>query len=288
MTLPRFEYQSPGSLEEAVNLLREYGDDAMLIAGGLNTVLLLRERLIKPGIVIDLASISNLREIKVDKVLTIGAMSTYTQITNSEIVHSEAPLVSEACGHVGSPAIRNMGTLGGNVCQGDSASDSAPALLAMDAEAVLYGPDGERTISLNDFFYGVFTTALEENEILTKLRIPKPKPGTIVRYKKFTCRSEEAYSTVTVALNLLLDKKGKCKDIRIGLGSVAPVPMRATDAENLLKNQILTNELIAEAAANAAAATDPPSDGQASSEYRRKMTEVWVRRLLEDTGALHS
>jgi carbon-monoxide dehydrogenase medium subunit len=282
MSLPAFEYRAPRTIEEVVALRQEFGDDALLMSGGLLVVILLRERLARPKVVISLSEVPELQGIDANGSLRIGATVPYREIVGSQTVRRFVPLLSEACGRVGSPAIRNMGTLGGNVCYGDGASDSAPALLALDAEAVVRGPRGERRIALNDFFFGVFSTAMDDDEFLTEINIPRPAAGTRTRYNKFTSASAEAYSTVTVAMSLILDAAGHCGDARIGLGSVAPIPMRATAAEDLLRGQKLTPELIAKAADAAAAATDPSSNGQGSAEYRREMTGVWVRRLLED------
>ena len=283
MSLPSFEYKTPGTVEEAVALLAEYGDDALVVAGGLTVVILLRERLARPRALISLSEIPELDAITINGNASIGATVTHTQVTRSADLAGFAPLIGEACGRVGSPGIRNMGTLGGSVSHGDAASDTAPALLALGAEAVVAGPDDLRTVPLIDFFIGVFETALEEGEILTTLRIPPASQGTRTRFKKYTCTSVEAFAAVTVATAVDLDTDENCIKARIGLGSVAPKPMRAIAAEDLLCGQKLTAELIAEAADVAAGETDPSSDGQGTSDYRRDMTRVWVRRLLEDT-----
>jgi carbon-monoxide dehydrogenase medium subunit len=282
MTLPAFEYRAPATIEEAVNLRNEFGDDALLMSGGLMVVILLRERLARPRVVLSLSEVPELRGIEANGGLRIGATVPYRDIVGSETVRDFAPLLSEACGRVGSPAIRNMGTLGGNVCYSDGASDSAPALLALDAEAVVSGPGGERRIPLNAFFYSIFATAMNDDELLTGIIIPRPAAGARTRYVKFTSASAEAYSTVTVATSLVFDDTGRCSDARIGLGSVAPIPIRAAAAEDLLRGESLNAELIAEVAESAMAATDPSSSPQGSAEYRREMTGVWVRRLLED------
>lgn len=282
MTLPAFEYRAPSTTEEVVALRQEFGDDVLVMNGGLMVVILLRERLTRPRIVLSLSEVPELRGIESNGGLRIGATVSYSDIVGSETVRDLVPLLSEACGRVGSPAIRNMGTLGGNVCYGDGASDSAPALLVLDAEAVVRGPSGERRIPLSKFFYSIFATAMGEDEILTEISIPRPPDGARMRYTKFTSASAEAYSTVTVAASLVFDEAGRCSDARIGLGSVAPIPMRATAAEDLLRGQTLTSELAAEAAEAAMAATDPSSSPQGSAAYRREMTGVWVRRLLED------
>ena len=283
MSLPNFDYRAPKSIEQAVALRQEFGDDALVMAGGLTVVILLRERLVQPRVLISLSEIPILRRIDLGKqVLRIGAAVTHSEVARSEHVRSVAPLLSEACGRVGSPAIRNMGTLGGTISHGDGASDPAPALLALGAEANVAGPAGERRIPLKDFFHGVFWTELNENEILTELHVPIPAAGTKTRFMKYTSTSEEAFATVTVAISILRGKTGICTDVRIGLGSVAPIPIRAIRAENLLRGKSATRELIAEAAALAASDADPPSDAQASGNYRRAMTAVWVRRVLEE------
>lgn len=283
MSLPDFEYRAPKSIDKAVALRQEFGDDALVMAGGLTVMILLRERLVQPRVIISLSEIPVLHRIDLsEQMLRIGAAVTHSEIAKSSQVRSVAPLLSEACGRVGSPAIRNMGTLGGNISHGDGASDPAPALLALDAEAVVTGPGGERRIPLKEFFHGVFSTELGENELLTEICVPVPAAGTETRFVKYTSTSEEAFATVTVAISLMRNKAGKCTDVRIGLGSVSPIPMRAVEAENILRGRTATKELIAEAAMAAASEADPPSDAQASEKYRRAMTAVWVRRVLEE------
>lgn len=283
MSLPDFDYRAPTSVDQAVALRQEFGDDALMMAGGLTVVILLRERLVEPRVIISLSEIPELRRIdRSGRTLHIGAAMTHSEIVRSEQVRGSAPLLSEACGRVGSPAIRNMGTLGGNISHGDGASDPAPALLALDAQARIAGPEGERLIPLKDFYHDLFVTDLGEEEVLTEFQIPVPRARRETRFMKYTSTSEEAFATVTVAVSMRRDWMGKCADVRIGLGSVAPTPIRAVKAEGVLDGKRPTKELIAEAAAAAASEADPPTDAQASSEYRRAMTEVWVRRVLED------
>lgn len=282
MTLPRFEYQAPRTGEEVVALLREHGEEALLMGGGLTVLLLLRERLMRPSLLIGLSEIPELAQVIINGHIQIGAMVTHARIERSADLRKLVPLLCEACGRVGSPAIRNMGTLGGNVSQADGASDPSPALLALDAEAIVMGPEGKRVVALKDFFRGLMTTAMAPDEVLTALRIPIPEDGARSRFVKYTCSSEEAFAAVTVAINAKLGADGTCLDARIGLGSVAPTPIRATAAEDLLRGQRLSSDVINEAANAAAEATDPSSDGQGSADYRRAVTAVWMRRLLDD------
>lgn len=285
MSLPRFDYRAPTTVEEAVGLRREFGDDALVMAGGLTVMILLRERMVRPRVIVSLSEIASLRRIEKGGGLRIGSMVTHSEIKRSPEVMHGAPLLGEACGYVGSPAIRNMGTLGGNISHADSASDPAPALLALGAEAVIAGSTGERSVPLDKFFRGTLTTAVEDDELLMALFVPQAAAGTCTRFKKYTATSAEAFATVTVAISVVRDRAMVCTDARIGLGSVAPTPLRATAAENLLRGHKLTRESIAEAAASAAAGTDPSSSGHGSADYRREMTEVWVRRLLEEIAA---
>lgn len=282
MSLPRFAYRAPETVEEAIALRREHGDGALVLAGGLAAVILMRERLVAPAVVVSLSEVPALRGIEVDDALRIGAMATHRVVCESEAVSTVAPLLRDACQRIGSPAIRAMGTLGGSVCHGDAASDAAAALLALDAEAVVTGSSGDRRVPLDEFFLGPLTTALQGDELLTAIHVPYPAPGTKTKFVKFTATSAEAFSTVTVAISIAFDRAGACSDARIGLGSVGPTPLRATDAEALLRGQVLSPELIAEAAATAEACTEPSSGSQGSAEYRREMTRVWVRRMLAD------
>lgn len=282
MTLPAFEYTAPATIEEAIALRREHGDDAVLMAGGLILVILMRERLTRPQIVVSLSGIQQLRGITANRMLRLGAMITHTEVAASKAVKGFAPLLGEACSHIGSPAIRNSATLGGSMSHGDPASDAAPALLALDAVAVIVGPNGERRVPFDQFFFGVFDTAVAEDEILAAIEVPQATSDTRTRFFKFNNTSAESYSTVTTAISLSRDRSGRISEARIGLGSVAPIPIRARAAEDMLRGQVPSAELISEAAAAARAETDPASSAQASADYRRDMTGIWVRRLLEE------
>jgi carbon-monoxide dehydrogenase medium subunit len=285
MSLPRFEYRAPVTIDEAVALRRQLGQDALVMAGGIAVMILLRERLVRPAVIISLSEIPALRSIDVNGGLRLGATATHSAVACSEAVRRIAPLLAEACAHVGSPAIRNMGTLGGSVCHGDSASDPAPALLALDAFAILARPGGERRVPLNDFFLGPLTTAVQEDELLTGIYVPEPQSETRTRFIKYIATSAEAFSTVTVAISIRKGKAGSCEDVRIGLGSVGSTPLRARAAEDALRGRRLSPDAIVDAATAAMGATDPPSGCQGSADYRRAMTGVWTRRLLEDLAA---
>ena len=285
MTLPAFEYREPETLEEAIELLREGGDEARVIGGGTALVVMLRARLVRPRLLVGLGGISGLGDIQVDGPvdggLRIGALATHREIERSREVRRVAPLLGEACGRVGSPTIRNMGTLGGNLAYGEAASDPAPALLALDARVTVSGPAGERTVPLAGFFHDFYETALGPAEILTAVHVPSSPAPARSTFVKYTCLSEEERAVVSVAAVVVSGPDGTWTEARIGLGGVAPTPIRARGAEAVLGDGRPTDGRLREAAAAAAADVDPLDDRQGSAEYRRAMTEVWVRRVLE-------
>jgi carbon-monoxide dehydrogenase medium subunit len=281
MTLPAFEYREPETLEEAVAILREEGDDARVIGGGTALVVMLRARLLRPRVLVGLGRIPGLDELRVNGDVRIGALVTHRQLERSPEVRQVVPLLAEACGRVGSPTIRNMGTLGGNLAYGEAASDPAPALLALDARVTVAGPVGPRTVPLDGFFRGLYETALGPGEILTTVHVARPASRARAAFTKYTCLSEEERAAVSVAVLAVPDDGGIWSDVRIGLGGVGPMPFRAHSAEATLRGRAPTADLVREAADVAAAMTDPLEDRQGSAEYRRAMTRVWVRRTLE-------
>lgn len=282
MTLPAFAYREPESLEEVVALLREGGDDARVIGGGTALVVLLRARLVRPRLLISLGRIPGLARIDVDGEIRIGAMTTHRQIERSEAIRRLAPLLAAACGRVGSPSIRTMGTIGGNLAYGEAASDPAPALLALDARVSVRGPAGERTVPLEGFFRGLYETELGDAEVVAGIRVARPPANARTTFVKYTCLSEEERAVVSVAALVVPGPDGTWTDLRIGLGGVAPTPLRARAAEAVLRWRMPTAAGIREVAEVAAAGTDPLADRQGSADYRRAMTRVWVARALRE------
>ncbi len=282
MALPQFEYLEPETLAEALEALRTHGEDARIIAGGTTLVLLLRYRLIRPAVLVSLAGIPELHGIRHNGELRIGALTTHREIERSPVVAQSTALLGQAASRVGSPAIRNMGTIGGNLAYGEAASDPAPALLALDARVTLTGPEGERTVPLDRFFRDFYETDLRPGEVLTSVQVPRLPPTTRSTYIKYACLSEEDRALVSVAALVVPGPGGTCADVRIGLGGVARTPLRAKEAEAVLRGQMPTAAKIAEAADVAVAATDPMDDRQGSAEYRRDMTRVWVARALRE------
>jgi carbon-monoxide dehydrogenase medium subunit len=275
-----FEYRRAGSLAEAIDLLQ--ADDAHLLAGGTSFVLLWRQGLLQPARVVDIRRLPGLAGLRrtPEGGLEIGATTTHRQLEVLPDVHAYCPALSETFGHVATIRIRNQGTVGGNLAHADPAQDPPPMLLALGASVVAQGPGGERVIPLDEFFVDYFETALARDEVLTAIRCPPLGEGARATYVKFLPRTQDDYATVAVGATLRLDADGRCQDVRIGLGSLASVPLRARTVEAALRGQRLTPEVIAEASALVRDEVDPLEDVRGSVRYKREMARVWVGRAL--------
>jgi carbon-monoxide dehydrogenase medium subunit len=276
-----FELTHAESLDHALELRQQHGDDAHLIAGGTSLMVLMNLGLLEPSHMISLRRIQELHGIRraPDGGLTIGALTTHRQIETSADVNALCPALTETFGHVATIRIRNQGTLGGNLAHADPAQDPPPMLIALDAEVVLASRQGQRSVPLQDFFVGYLTSVLRPDEILTKIRIPALKSGMRATYVKFLPRTQDDYATVSVAATLA-SSNGRCDDVRVALGSVAPVPLRATNVEDALRGQEMTDERIGQAAERVLEIVDPPDDARGSADYKRRMARVWVERAL--------
>ena len=278
----KFDYPEPNSLEETFALLEKYGEDARVIAGGTSLVIMMRQRLLTPKIVISLARIPNLDGISYDEKegLRIGAGARHRDIELSPIVREHYPLLHETFRKVAQPRIRNMGTIGGNLAGGDPLTDPGASLIALDAEVTIASSKGERTVRLDEFFIDYYQTALEPGELLTEIHVPSPKrPGW--SHIKFTPRSVEDFATVGVAVTLGTQGT-KCEDIRLGLNSVASTIVRAKQAEQSLRGREITDTTLRELGEIASTEVDPMDDNRGSAEYKREMVKVLVRRATEE------
>jgi carbon-monoxide dehydrogenase medium subunit len=282
MRLAPFELAEPASLGEALGVLARHDGESRLIAGGTALVPMLRLGLARPDRLVSLHRIPGITEIQSDSgALAIGAMATHAAVRRDQAVRAGWPLLAEGAGRVASPAIRASGTLGGNLCYAESASDVAPALLCLDAEVTVAGAGGARTVAVGDFFRGFYETALDPGEILTRVRVPAPPPAARSGYVKFCPRSAEDRALVGIAALLVLAGDGRrCEDVRLALAGAAPTPFRARGAEAVLRGEALTDAAIRAASDVAAAEADPLSDLMGSADYRRDMVRVWVRRVL--------
>jgi carbon-monoxide dehydrogenase medium subunit len=273
--------EQPESLEEAIAAV-ERAEDARVIAGGTALIPMLRLGLVRPERLIDLHRVAGLDSMRPDgDSLEVGAMATIARIDRASLVRDGWPLLAEAAGRVATPGIRSSATIGGSLAYAEAASDVAPALLCLDAEVRVAGPTGTRALPLSRFLTGFYETALEPGEIVTGIRVRRPPAGAVHGYERFCPRSAEDKPLVGVAALVDVDlHTGRCRDVRLALGGVAPTAMRAGRAESILADAALDGRAIQEAAHAAAEEADPVSDLMGSASYRRQMVHVWVRRLL--------
>ena len=281
-TLKPFEYFEASTVEEAVQILSKYGNKASILAGGTDLVLSMRKREVTPQYVVYINNIPGLDYIQYEEKdgLKIGALATHQSIADSPIIRDKFGLLATACNKVGTPQVRNVGTIGGNVCKAGPSQDSPPALLVLDAKLKLVCSQGERIAPIDSFFTAPFQTAIKEAELLTEIQIPTPLPGSVGCYQWATKITTVDETLVGVAVLMSPDSaSGLCKDIKIGLCSVAPTPMRAKRAEEMLRGKKIEDKLIEQAAQVAAEEARPRS----RADYRRRMTRVLVQRAISET-----
>ncbi len=279
----RFEYIEAQSLGEATAFLEEHGAQAAALAGGTDLLLRLKRRLFRPRYVVNIKAIPGLNHLASQdgQGLRLGALTTIRTLETSPLVRGQYSMLAQAAGTVGSVQVRNLATVGGNLCNAAPSADTAPALIALGATATMVGPRGERSLPLADFFTGPGTTALGNGELLTELQLPPPPPHSAGVYLKLSPRRAMDIAVVGVAARVALEgRQGPCRDCRIVLGAVAPTPLRALEAEAILRGREITPELAQRAAQETAAASRPITDVRGSAEYRREMVAVLTRRAI--------
>jgi carbon-monoxide dehydrogenase medium subunit len=278
----KFDYEEPATLTETFKLLEQHGDDARVIAGGTSLIIWMRQRLLMPKVVISLARIPNFDAITYNETdgLRIGAGARHRDIELSPTVKQHYPLLHETFKKVAQPRIRNMGTVGGNLAGGDPLTDPGASLIALDAEVILTSKQGQRTLALEDFFVDYYQTALNPGELLTEIRVP-PLSRPAWSHIKFTPRSIEDFATVGVAITLRTNN-GRCEDVRLGLNSVAPIIIRAKQAEKNLLGKQINEAALREMGEIASSEVDPMDDNRGSAEYKRELVKVLVRRAAEE------
>lgn len=278
-----FDYFAPQSLGDATSLLRRYGTKARLLAGGTDLLLRLERRLIETGIVVDLKKIRALRGIKANrKGLRIGAVTLMEEIASSPLVQGRYGIIAKGAAAVGSIQTRNRATLGGNLCNASPAADTAPPLIALSARARIAGSRRDREVPLEEFFLAPGKTCLQPNELLKEIFIPSPAGRSGGSFQRCT-RTAMDIALVNCAVFLsLVSKREIIADIRIALGAVAPTPVRAQPAEDLLKGKRPDKDAIEEAAERAVASVSPIDDVRSSASYRREMVRVLTRRAIEE------
>jgi carbon-monoxide dehydrogenase medium subunit len=273
-----FDYVAATTVEEAIQALAAAGDDGKVLAGGQSLVPVLRLRLATPSTVVDLNKISELRGVRDDgDAIVVGAMTTHHDVLNDPLVREHAALLALATQTVGDPQIRHRGTLGGALVHADPAGDLLAPAVALDAEMVIAGPGGRRSVPAAEFFVDLFTTAVEPDEVLVEVRIPK-KTGWGAHYEKFQ-RVAQAWSIVAVAAAVRTEG-GSIAEARVALTNMGATPIRATGVEQSLVGQPANAETIRAAAEHAAEGTSPTSDGNADADYREHLARVLTGRAV--------
>ncbi|HSS76542.1 MAG TPA: xanthine dehydrogenase family protein subunit M [Thermoanaerobaculia bacterium] len=276
-----FDYHSPQTLEEALTFLQSHSDDAKVLSGGQSLLPLLKLRLGSAGHLVDIGRIPGLEYIKEEGgVLKIGGRTRESALEHSELIQTKYPLLAQTAAVIADPLVRNMATVGGNLAHGDPANDHPATMLALRAEVVATGPGGTRTIPIDQFFLGLFSTALAADEILTEIRIPVPPAHSGGSYVKLE-RKVGDFATAASAVQLTLGAGGEVAKVGIGLTNAGSTPLRAADAEQYLTGKQPSADVIAEAARRASAIATPSADRRGAIEYKRQMARVLTGRALK-------
>ena len=277
----RFDLVLPQSLDDCLKILAQRGDQAKLVAGGTDLLPQMKNGVTRPKVVVDLSGIERVRQIHAGngQGLRIGAAVTAREIELSPVIRGAYQAIAESGALVGSIQVRNLATVGGNICNAAPSADMAPPLVALEAQAVIAGPKGERRVPLADFFTGVRKTVLASDEVLVEFVVPAPGAHSGGQYLRHTPRRELDIAVVGAASQLTM-ANGACARARIVLASVAPTPVRATAAERALEGQAITPALIERAATLAVEAAKPINDQRGSVEFRKHLVRVLTRRTL--------
>jgi carbon-monoxide dehydrogenase medium subunit len=274
----KFDYVKPSSVADAVAALQQGGEDAKILAGGQSLIPVLRLRLATPSVLIDLGGIPELRGIREDgDRIVIGAMTAYHDIIRDDLVKQHVTLLAQATETVADSQVRHRGTLGGSLAHADPAGDLGAVALALDAELVIAGADGSRTVPASDFFVDYFTTAIGEGEILTEIRLPK-YTGWGSHYEKFN-RTAQAWSMVAIAAAVRVEG-GSIAEARVGLTNMGTTPIRAVGVEQALVGQPATADAVRAAADRVTEGTSAPSDADAAADYREHLAKVLTGRAV--------
>ena len=281
MIPPPFEYLSPNQVSEAISLLQKHGEEAKILAGGHSLIPAMKLRFAMPEYLIDISGIDGLEYIREeDGQLKIGAMTRESSLEESNLIKDNYPLLLDTVKMIADPQVRNMATVGGNLAHGDPANDHPATMIALRASVAVEGPNGRREIGIDDFFPDFFTTALEDNEILTEIRIPASQPGSGGAYQKIE-RKVGDYAAAAVACQLSLEADGKIQQIGIGLTNVGPVPIRSVGAEGNLRGKTPDDSLIQESGRLAAEECNPVDDLRGSADYKRDLVNELTQRAIK-------
>jgi aerobic carbon-monoxide dehydrogenase medium subunit len=280
-----FAYHRPASVGEAVGLLAELGEDARPLAGGHSLIPMMKLRLASPAHLVDLAGVADLKGIRADGGdIVIGAMTTQHELAGSELLSAKIPILRETSLQVADPQVRYVGTLGGNVANGDPGNDMPAVMLCLGATYHVAGKSGERRVAAREFYQGAYFTALEPGEIVTAVRIPVPADGHGFAYEKLK-RKVGDYATAAAAVVLTADGGGSVESCSIGLTNLAETPLWAAEAAGIVVGSKLDAAALKRAVAAAEAITSPASDAHGPAHYRTKMAGVMLARALASAKA---
>jgi carbon-monoxide dehydrogenase medium subunit len=277
-----FEYHAPTSVQDALNLLGRLGDEAKILAGGHSLIPMMKLRLAQPKHLIDLRKVPGLAGIREEGgVLVIGAMTTHWQMESSPLLKQKMPILAETAAVIGDPQVRNLGTIGGSLAHADPAADQPATMIAVGAELVCQGPKGRRTVQVDDWFRGLMTTALGEDEILVEIRVPLWPSGSGGCYMKFP-HPASRFAVVGVAAMVTLDRDGRCTRAGVGVTGAGTRAVRARGVEAGLVGKVLDAAAIEAAAQKAAEGVDVQADLQGSVEYKSHLCRVFARRAITE------
>ena len=279
-----FEYFAPTALDEALSLLQEHGDDAKVLAGGHSLIPTMKLRLAEPAVIIDIGRIGGLKGISESGgKLVIGALTTHHELESSDLVQQRVPLLAQTAAEIGDVQVRNKGTIGGSIAHADPAADWPAAILALDADLQIAGPNGERTVKATDFFQGLYETDLGDDEILTAVHVSIPDANTKGTYLKL---HQVASGFALAGVAVVLTKSGDtCQNVSVGITGVSDAPYRASGVESALTGAALTADNIAAAAARAVDGITALEDIHASQAYRQNLAQVYTRRAIESAAS---
>jgi CO/xanthine dehydrogenase FAD-binding subunit len=283
MRLPKFDYFEPETIDEALRVLAEWGEKALVLAGGTDVLVKMRNGRLKPGAVVALERICSLSEISfnLSEGVTIGAGAKLSDVASHPDILRHYPAIARAARVMANVQVRNMGTIGGNLCNAAPSAENAPPLMAIGAIVTVKSLQGDRRIPLDDFFRGPGITVMKPEEIMTSIFVPTPPPKSGASYQRISARCGVDIAAVSVGAMVTIEGV-VCKEARIVLGAVAPVPMRALNAEAFLAEKVWSPELLRDAARISSEESRPISDVRASLQYRRKMVAVLTVRALEE------
>jgi carbon-monoxide dehydrogenase medium subunit len=275
-----FRYHRPRSIEDAIKLLDALGEGAKALAGGQSLIPILKMRMDEPSDLVDISRLPGLGSIAQEgNRIRIGALCSHAQIARSEAAQL-VPILKDCAGGIADPQVRNLGTIGGSVCVADPSSDWPTLLNVLDADVVCQGPNGSRTVPVRDFIVDSYTTALEDAELVSEISFdipPASSGGAYIGFKK----AAPAYPAASVAMQLTLDGKGACSNVRIALGASGPTPVTSADAEAALEGKTLSDDELDKAADIIIACSDPPSDTRGSADFKRAVLKSLFKKVAE-------